>query len=302
MGATRSQRLRGAQVWRESLVMPGTREGARPFGEVRLEAPDGTWAVVAPERGGMATRFVVGGRDVFYLDQATYLDAGKNVRGGNPVLFPSPGKLTNDRWTHGKLSQHGFARTSAWRVASHDAARAELALVLTDDEATRAVYPFGFEARTTYRVEPGALVIAQQFTCTSGGPMPFGAGFHPYFAVPQADKAQTRIPTAARRAFDNRDKQTKALDRIDLTADEVDLHLLGHGSTSGTLDAPGMQVEITCSPAFSHWVVWTLAGKDFVCLEPWTCPGDALNTGERLLTLEDGASIELETRIAATLR
>jgi galactose mutarotase-like enzyme len=35
-------------------------------------------------------------------------------------------------------------------------------------------------------------------------------------------------------------------------------------------------------------VVWTLEGKDFVCVEPWTCPGNALNTGERLMTLGKG--------------
>jgi galactose mutarotase-like enzyme len=45
-------------------------------------------------------------------------------------------------------------------------------------------------------------------------------------------------------------------------------------------------------------VVWTLAGRDFVCLEPWTCPADALNSGASLLELAPGGkrslSVELE--------
>jgi len=36
--------------------------------------------------------------------------------------------------------------------------------------------------------------------------------------------------------------------------------------------------------------VWTVAGKDFVCVEPWTCPGNALNSGKSLLTLGPGQS------------
>ncbi|MGH7327834.1 MAG: galactose mutarotase, partial [Polyangiaceae bacterium] len=52
--------------------------------------------VVVPSRGGMATHLVLGGRELFYLDESTLRDATKNVRGGNPVLFPSPGKLEGD--------------------------------------------------------------------------------------------------------------------------------------------------------------------------------------------------------------
>ena len=52
------------------------------------------------------------------------------------------------------------------------------------------------------------------------------------------------------------------------------------------------------SPDFVRWVVWTLAGRDFICLEPWTAPGNALNTNEHLIVLPGGQShmswIEIE--------
>jgi len=32
-------------------------------------------------------------------------------------------------------------------------------------------------------------------------------------------------------------------------------------------------------PQFTTLVVWTLPGRDFVCVEPWTAPGGALATG-----------------------
>jgi len=40
-------------------------------------------------------------------------------------------------------------------------------------------------------------------------------------------------------------------------------------------------------------VIWTLPEKNFVCLEPWTAQGNALNSGERLLLLKPGQSREL---------
>ena len=119
--------------------------------------------------------------------------------------------------------------------------------------------------------------------------MPFGAGFHPYFAVAQSDKANAHVETNATRAFDNVTKKTNALAKIDLTPSEVDLHLIDHTGDC-VLRMKTHAVRLRGSPEFSRWVVWTLAGKDFVCVEPWTCPGNALNSGESLIVLEPSAS------------
>ncbi|MFO0735227.1 MAG: galactose mutarotase [Labilithrix sp.] len=237
---------------------------------------------IAPERGGMATRFTVGGRRVFYLDEATLTDLTKNVRGGNPVLFPSPGKLVDDSWTHGKMGQHGFARSSKWEVT--DQTKSAVSLRLTANDATRAVYPWNFVASYIYRLDGPKLRIEQRFESFGEKPMPFGAGFHPYFHVPQAEKAHARIPTQAKRAWDNVAKREIEMpERIDLTAKEVDLHLHAHGGPRAALELRDARIDIRCSEEFERWVVWTQEGKDFVCLEPWTSPGNALNSGEGLL-------------------
>src|SRR5438132_654889 len=77
-------------------------------------------ALVVPERGGLVATFTVRGRDVLYLDDPTVRDGSASVRGGIPVLFPSPGKLTGDAWSRagaeGRLPQHGFARKLAWTL------------------------------------------------------------------------------------------------------------------------------------------------------------------------------------------
>ena len=46
---------------------------------------------LAPARGGLVTRARIGGVELLYLDDATFHDTGKNVRGGIPICFPIAG-------------------------------------------------------------------------------------------------------------------------------------------------------------------------------------------------------------------
>lgn len=269
-----------------------------PLETVLLQDGDSV-VYLAPERGGMATRFFVGAHPVFYLDEATLLDRTKNVRGGNPVLFPSPGKLAGDRFERegrsGAMGQHGFARTSAWEVVERAPASATLRLAASD--ATRAVFPWDFVATYRYVLRGPALRIEQRIEAKDE-PVPFGLGFHPYFHVEQSAKPHARVGATATRAWDNAKKAEVALaGPIDLTAAEVDLHLLDHRSTSLDLEVGDRRTEVRASPELGTWVIWTLAGRDFVCVEPWSCPGDALNTGDKLLVARPGSPVDVWTEI-----
>jgi len=256
---------------------------------------------VEPERGGLVTRFDVGPRRVLFIDEATLRDPTKNVRGGVPVLFPTPGKLADDTWSYGghtgRLKQHGFARNLPWRVI--DAGRTTAMLALDSSDATRAGFPWDFALEMTLMLVGTTLRLDHRVTNTGAAAMPFGFGFHPYFFVPDADKAHVRVETAARRGFDNVTKEiVQVAQPIDLTRDEVDLHLLDHGMTAAALETPAGEVCLRGSAEYTHWVVWTVTGRDFVCLEPWTCPGNALNTGERLLVLAPAESRALSLEIS----
>jgi galactose mutarotase-like enzyme len=250
---------------------------------------------IVPERGGIISRFWVDDAPILYLDEATLADPTKNVRGGVPVLFPQPGKLAGDAFHYGgrrgQLAQHGLARNLPWAIVSRDERQA--VLELRSDEASRARYPWSFALRASITLAGARLRIEQRVTNLDDAPMPFGLGLHPYFYLPDADKAAARIETAATRAFDNVSKQIVPLHGIDLTQPEVDLHLIDHGTTHGVLRTPRGQVRVEASAEYVRWVVWTLRGRDFVCLEPWTCPADALNTGDGLNVLPAGASRDL---------
>ncbi len=260
--------------------------------------------VIAPSRGAIVTRFCARGREVLFLDEATLVDTTKNVRGGIPVLFPSPGALAGDRFERagkrGAMKQHGVARNMA-AALQPGATATSATLVLAADDATRAAFPWDFKLTLRFSLEVHVadvrLVIGQRIENHSDTRMPFAMGFHPYFAVPVADKARARVPTTATRAFDNVPKREVDLKGpIDLTRGEVDLHLVDHARSDATLElGDGRAVRIEASSAYRRWVIWTLPEKDFVCLEPWTAPGNALNTGAGLLDVEPGASHDLTT-------
>lgn len=261
-----------------------------------------TLAVLAPDRGGMLTRFRVGETEVLYLDEVSFANAPASVRGGVPVLFPTPGKLTNDEWRRegreGRLRRHGFARELPWTLVRTDAGEAASAtLRLQSSDATSNDYPWTFQLDYTYSLKGRAITIEQRVQNGGAQPMPFAAGLHPYFQVRDAEKASVRIDTPATRAFDNVLRQDIEFAGFDLTQKEVDMHLRDHGSPTASLSWDGRTVKIDCSPEMSHWVVWTLAGWDFVCLEPWTAPGDAMNTGEGLIWLAPGEVRSMSTRI-----
>lgn len=251
--------------------------------------------VIAPERGAIVTSFSIGERELLYLDESTLLDASKNVRGGIPILFPSPGKLEADTWQYagkqGVLRQHGFARNRPWEVVSEAPSGREIKLRLTSDSQSLAQFPWLFRLELGFSLKGRCLRISSRVQNDGDSVLPFALGYHPYFHV--SDKQHAHIDTRATRAFDNVTKRVFAFAGFDLTANEVDVHLLDHGSSASTLHLPdGAQIRLRASPEFSRWVVWTVAGKDFVCLEPWTAPGNALNTGELLSLLSPGAHQE----------
>jgi galactose mutarotase-like enzyme len=275
--------------------------------ENHLLVDHGTQAsvAVAPARGGMVTRFRVGDTNVLYMDSDTLHDPARNVRGGIPVLFPIAGRLRDDRFLHAgktyELKQHGFARTMPFTILDQaTAGGARMVVELTSSEMTRAHYPFDFRLVVTYVLAEGRLTIGQSYTNTGDGEMPLQPGLHPYFLVPDAGKARARVITEAASGLDNRTGAVTTLrGPIDLTAEQVDLHLYDHWPRTVRLVRPGdRDLELTLGVPDRVLVVWTLRGQDFVCVEPWTGPANALNDGKAMRlpprgTLETSFSISV---------
>lgn len=283
----------------QAKIIRGTGPGKQnPIETWRLEAGTAV-CEVAPSRGGLVTRFAVDGEEILYMDQATLRDRTQKVRGGIPVLFPIAGALAGDRYECGGRSypmrQHGLARQAAWSV--HNVGGARLTLEFRSSPATKASFPFDFAYRLTIDIERAgfrSLVLDSEIEHLGTDPgapaMPLHFGFHPYFWVPELDKPRTRLDIPARTALDNQTGRTGPWSgELDHTQSVQDLHLQGLSGNSATLTLPGkLPRTLTWSDSYSTIVVWTTSIKDFICIEPWSAPSDALNSGEGLVRLPPG--------------
>lgn len=285
------------------MSSPTERPDSTAIGELYTltDASTDTRAVIAPQRGALVTSFQVAGRELLYMDDSTLYDTSKNVRGGIPVLFPSPGKLTGDTFAQrGRigtdLKQHGFARLLPWSV-THSSADA-LSLELKSDAWTLSRFPWTFQAQLEFRVVGRCLQLQLTLRNTDTAALPFALGYHPYFRVADGDKAGVSIASQATQAFDNVRKQIVPFQGFDLTQHEVDMHLLDHGSQECSLRWPdGSQLRVRADAELAYWVVWTLEHRDFVCVEPWTARGNALSSGLDLLTVEPGEARTLNVEL-----
>ncbi|HEX8701668.1 MAG TPA: aldose epimerase [Myxococcaceae bacterium] len=247
---------------------------------------------VVPSRGALVTRMTVEGEEVLFLDERTLIDLTQNVRGGIPVLFPIAGRLPGDTYSVDgqtySMSQHGFARRLPWTVRQAEDSR--LVLGLTSSEETLRQFPWRFEAQLTLSLRGSTLEIHFEAKNLDSRPMPLHLGYHPYFHVSQAAKSVARVDTDATRAWDNRQRQDVSFTGWDFTGPEVDLHLLDH-SRAGTTLHRGLgrrPVHLSWSPEFRKLIVWTLQGRDFICVEPWTASAGALASGQELVHVPPG--------------
>ncbi len=261
-------------------------------------------AEVVPSRGGLVTRFGVGGSEVLFLDPATLADSTKNVRGGIPVLFPQAGKLPTGRYeAKGRsfeLAQHGFARQRAFEVTSAacDETSARLECRLDADEATLALFPYAFRLTLAVTVFDGRLMHELVVENRDETPMPLHLGLHPYFQVAPGTKAQVQVETAASRAYDQLRGAHVERPRIDFGG-EMDLHLLDHPTAGTFLTRPGMApVRLSWTEGYRCLVLWTQPDKPFVCVEPWSAPAGALATGEGLAHVSAGEQARFAFELA----
>lgn len=254
---------------------------------------------VVPERGGIITQWRIQGQEILYLDSDRFTHPELSVRGGIPILFPICGNLPDNTYTYKgqqyTLKQHGFARDLPWQVveqATDDCA--SITLILDSNEETKAVYPFDFQLNFSYRLWGNSLVIYQNFTNRSTEPMPFSVGLHPYFCVQDKARLEFHIPA---NEFQNQKTKTSHPfnGEFDLNSDEIDVAFRKLSGDSATVSDMSRQLQLNMewnNAYYGTLVFWTLKDKDFYCLEPWSAPRNALNTGEDLVMLPPGETLQ----------
>lgn len=260
---------------------------------------------VVPERGGIITHWSLQEQEILYLDAERFANPNLSVRGGIPILFPICGNLPDNTYTYKgqqyQLKQHGFARDLPWTVVESSESinhLVSLTIVLDSNDQTRAVYPFDFQLAFTYELKDNCLELRQRYTNHSTEPMPFSTGLHPYFCTSDKTQLKFELPASEYQNQITKDVHPFA-GTFDFDQDELDLAFsrICARSASVTDQRRRLKIVLSYSDLYSTLVFWTVKGKDYYCLEPWSAPRNALNTGEHLTQLAPGETYEASVKL-----
>lgn len=149
--------------------------------ETHRIAAAGVSAVVSLKGAELVSLRDAGGEELLW-------QAGPEWPRHAPVLFPIVGRLAGDTLRHGgeryTMTQHGFARDRAFQWI--DQGEAHVSLALTDDEETRARFPFAFRLELIYAVDGHELSVVSRVTNPGPESLPSSIGAHPAFRWPLA--------------------------------------------------------------------------------------------------------------------
>ena len=280
-------------------------------------------AEIVPELGGIVSSLILPGpdghpRECLYQHDWFWEPGTAHTRGGIPLLFPICGRLlTNDspglyhiKGAPYHLPIHGFAMRLPWEVRDSRSPDA-LRLRLVDSAATRAMYPFAFELDLAFRVSAAGLSCELTVHNSGDAPLPYYAGFHPYFATPPpgAGKEQTHFEAAARARLRYNETKTDVLGSAppptfprSIAGDDINdllLDVAGHGE-SRLLFPDGFQIVQTAAARFRYRQFYTLPDEPFFCDEPWMAPPGSLDRPGAARLLLPGQSDSASLHIAAT--
>jgi galactose mutarotase-like enzyme len=205
-----------------------------------------------------------------------------------PVLFPIVGRLRDDTLLHRghrhRLTQHGFARDRRFDWAERSATGCRL--VLTDDSATRALYPFGFRFEVAFAASGASLRVDYVVTNTGDEVLPASMGAHPAFRwplVPGTPKNAYSLTFEAEEPGPLRGVVGGLLTEANRPSPIAGRHLalrenlfaadaliLPNPASRSVRYAAAEGPALTVGwEGFTQLGLWSRAGGDFLCIEPW---------------------------------
>lgn len=234
-----------------------------------LASPEGGGVSFSPERGGIITSLKLNkGKDgppteVLYMDESTFNEPSKNVKGGIPDLFPNAGPLRGAKYP--ALKQHGFARNSRSWLREETGDPRMFSETLEPDDATREAFPHEWQHRVTGRFEEdGSFTLSQGAKNRGTEPMPLSMGLHPYFRVAAEQKQNIKFDFPGGDEIERQyntwaNDGTVKIDNPNFKDPDTVLRVIIPDVGTIVLDV---------SPEYKRIWVWSLPDKGFVCIEP----------------------------------
>ena len=276
---------------------------------------------VWPALGFNAYRWQVSGQELLYRSSQFFTE-NRPTRSGFPILFPFPNRIRDGQFAWqgksyrlplndpaNKNAIHGFVCQRPWRVIDQGADTDSAWITAefhgsVDAPETLTLWPADYRLRVTYRLFDHMVRIEADVDNPDTTPLPFGLGYHPYFALAAfgGDNAVVKVwanrrwnlsenlPTGEIFEVDEpRDlREGKAISLLKLDDVMTDLELRAYSEKdrvglAGRVDHPfGERIlALLVGSDFRELVLFTPPHREAICLEPYTCTTDAINLEPR---------------------
>jgi aldose 1-epimerase len=266
-------------------------------------------AVVTTVGAGLRT-YSAGGREV--LDG--YRKDQLCPSGRGQLLVPWPNRIEDGSYEFGGRSYqlaldepargnaiHGLVRWAEWTVAEQAPERAALEHTLYP----RPGYPFMLALRVEYALSDRGLSARLEARNAGADPCPYGAGQHPYLAVPvdRVDGVELRVPAARVLHSDERGlpvgEQPVAGELDFREPKQIGTTVLDHCFTALERDPDGRarvrlgETTLWLDESWPYVMVFTGdplpdVARRSAAVEPMTCAPNAFRSGDDLIVLEPG--------------
>jgi galactose mutarotase-like enzyme len=259
--------------------------------EIVLAAGNTTVAVI-PENN-LISHFQMASWQILYRPEQT----GNMMRWGLPLMIPNFSRLKDGIFKEKltRLPPHGFGRLLPWTIVEQSKTSVSLQLISSD--ATRVHYPYEFAFTTTVTVSEGTLTYTLRMENRNDEVMPIAPGFHPYFAVRQANKS--KLITDGPQGF--------AVTSFDWDVQPPNNpypfphHVAIQFPHEGTLTIA--ELPIADHYSLSTMQVWSepvsAVDHEFVCFEPVVTSEDGLNRPQDRLNIAPHSTHELVLQLSA---
>lgn len=263
-----------------------------------IHSPKGSYkATFLPARGGLLSSLVAHGQELFYQHDFIHAPRWPDLPGGCPFLFPVCARLSYQNqlgaYTYNnqvyRMPIHGVGWWQAWTVTDHG--KHHLVLALSDTPASQAMFPFSFTVTLHYQLSENGLTCTQHYDNLSPEPMPYYAGFHPYWHVPLDEKSTTMLMyKPIKRLLYNNDLTDiigeQPLFKLPCPVDNPELNeqltQIEGGQPLCLQYHDGRRITFfvtsdTDSDMFRYVQLYTQNDRPFFCIEPWMAPPNSLN-------------------------
>jgi glucose-6-phosphate 1-epimerase len=212
---------------------------------------------------------------VLFCSEKALFEQGKSIRGGVPICWPWFGPKDG-------MPQHGFARTSEWKVIIDKLVGNDthIILELTSDEQTKAIFPFDF--KLVYEITAGETLALMLTTYNTGDtPIEISQALHSYFQVGDISAMQIlgldglsfidKVNNESTNIQEGDITIASEVDRIYITEDNVIL-IDAQNDREISIETFGATTQVIWNPWIEKSIVMTDLKNDdylhFVCIEP----------------------------------